>query len=115
MENGDLWVVFSGGGGGYGDVLERDPGAVMDDLRKEVVSHWSAENVYHVAYDHENLEVDEEKTKQLRQKEREDRVSRGMTWDEFEKEWSQLRPPEEILEYYGSWPDARKTREIIRM
>jgi acetophenone carboxylase len=38
-----------------------------------------------------------------------------MTWDKFEKEWSQLRPAEEILEYYGSWPDARKTREIIRM
>jgi hypothetical protein len=68
-----------------------------------------------VAYDHETLEVDEEKTKQLRQEERKDRLSRSMTWGEFEKEWSQLRPPEEILEYYGSWPDGRKTREIIRM
>jgi acetophenone carboxylase len=115
MENGDLWVVFSGGGGGYGDVLEREPGAVMDDLRKEVISPWTAENIHHVAYDHETLEVDEEKTKQLRQKERDDRISRGVTWQEFEKEWSQLRPPEEILEYYGSWPDGKKTREIIRM
>jgi N-methylhydantoinase B/oxoprolinase/acetone carboxylase alpha subunit len=115
LENGDLFVVFSGGGGGYGDVLERDPGMVMDDLSKEVISHWTAENVYHVAYNHETLEVDDEKTKQLRKKERSDRLSRSVTWVQFEKEWSQLRPPEEILEYYGSWPDARKTREIIRM
>jgi hypothetical protein len=88
---------------------------VMDDLRKEVISHWTAENVYHVAYNHETLEVDEEKTKQLRQNEREDRINRSMTWEEFEKEWSKLRPDEEILEYYGSWPDGRKTRDIIRM
>jgi N-methylhydantoinase B/oxoprolinase/acetone carboxylase alpha subunit len=115
MENGDLWVVFSGGGGGYGDVLEREPGSVMDDLKKEVISHWTAENVYHVAYDHETLEVDEEKTEQLRQQERQDRIARSVNWDEFQKEWSQLRPDEEILEYYGSWPDGRKTREIIRM
>ena len=115
MENGDLWVVFSGGGGGYGDVLERDPATVMEDLKKEVISPWTAENVYRVAYDHDTLDVDEEKTKKLRQQEREDRKARGMTWDEFQQEWSPLRPPEEILEYYGSWPDARKTREIIRM
>jgi N-methylhydantoinase B/oxoprolinase/acetone carboxylase alpha subunit len=115
MENGDIWVVFSGGGGGYGDVLERDPEMVMNDLRKEVISHWTAENVYHVAYDHETFEVDEEKTKHLRQKEREDRKARGMTWTEFEKKWTKLHPPEEIMEYYGSWPDAKKTREIIRM
>jgi acetophenone carboxylase len=59
--------------------------------------------------------VDEEKTKQLRLKEKTDRISHSLTWAEFEKEWLKLRPPEEILEYYGSWPDARKTREIIRM
>ena len=115
MENGDLWVVFSGGGGGYGDVLERDPEMVMDDLRKDVISHRTAEIVYHVAYDPETLEVDHEKTNQLRLKEREDRKARGMKWEDFEKEWSQLRPPDDILDYYGSWPDGKKTRDIIRL
>ncbi|HEY96920.1 MAG TPA: hydantoinase B/oxoprolinase family protein [Dehalococcoidia bacterium] len=115
MENGDIWVVFSGGGAGYGDVLERAPEMVMDDLRREIISHWTAENVYHVAYDPETLEADVEKTKQLRKKERENRKARAMTWAEFEKEWSQLRPPEDILDYYGSWPDGKKTREIIRL
>ncbi len=115
MENGDLWVVMSGGGGGYGDVLERDPEKVIDDLRREIISHWTAENVYHIAYDPATLELDNEKTEQLRQEERENRKSRGMTWAEFEKEWSGLHPPEDILDYYGSWPDGKKTREIIRM
>ncbi len=115
MENGDLWAVFSGGGGGYGDVLERGPRMVMDDLRKEIISHWTAANVYHVAYDPETLEADIEATERLRQQERADRKARGMTWAEFEKEWSQLRPAVEILEYYGSWPDGKKTREIIRL
>ena len=36
--NGDLWAVFDGGGG-YGDVLERYPEMVLDDLRNGVISH----------------------------------------------------------------------------
>jgi len=31
--NGDTFYVPVGGGAGYGDALERDPQAVMDDLR----------------------------------------------------------------------------------
>jgi N-methylhydantoinase B/oxoprolinase/acetone carboxylase alpha subunit len=113
--NGDLWSLVNGGGGGYGDVLERDPEMVMEDLRREIISHRTAEMVYHVAYDPETLEVDYDKTNQLRQKEREDRKARGIRWADFEKEWSQLRPTEEAMDYYGSWPDGQKTREIIRM
>ncbi|MFH1646522.1 MAG: hydantoinase B/oxoprolinase family protein, partial [Chloroflexota bacterium] len=115
MNNGDLWVVFSGGGGGYGDVLERDPEMVVDDLRKEIISPRTAGNVYRVAFDPETYEVDHEKTEELRNREREDRKARGMTWEEFEKEWCPLHPPEEAMDYYGSWPDGRKEREIIRM
>ena len=115
VTNGDLWAVGNGGGGGYGDVLERDPEMVVEDLRREIISHRTAETVYHVAYDPETLEVDYAKTNQLRQKEREARKARGVRWAEFEKEWSQLRPTEEAMDYYGSWPDGKKTREIIRM
>jgi hypothetical protein len=107
MKNGDMWVVFSGGGGGYGDVLERDTVMVMDDLRKEVISRWTAENIYHVAYDPETLEVDEEKTKQLRQKEREDRKSRGMTWDASRRNGHSFVPPPVHaggLRYHGMAP-----------
>ena len=39
------------GGQGYGDVLEREPQAVVNDVRDEIISDWTARNVYHVAYD----------------------------------------------------------------
>jgi acetophenone carboxylase len=115
IANGDLWSVGNGGGGGYGDVLERDPEMVMEDVRNEIISHRTAEKVYRVAYNPETLEVDYDRTNDLRQKEREDRKARGLSWAEFEKEWSQLRPTEEAMDFYGSWPDGKKTKEIIRM
>jgi len=115
IANGDMLCIFNGGGGGYGDVLERDPDMVIDDLRKEIISHRTAAAVYRIAYYPETLEVDYAKTNELREKEREDRKARGMKWEDFEKEWSQLRPSGEAMDYYGSWPDGGKTSETIRM
>ena len=116
-------VVFEGslsagggtGGKGYGDVLEREPQAVVDDVRNEIVSDWIARNVYHVAYDAETWTADEEKTKELRQQEREDRLRRAKSYDEFEKEWLKKKPPEDQLAYYGSWPDAEVVNPVIRI
>ncbi len=105
----------TGGGHGYGDVLEREPQAVVDDVRHEIVSDWAATNVYHVAYDTETWTADEEKTAELRKQEREDRLRRAKSYDEFEKEWLKKRPPEDMLTYYGSWPDAKIVRPIIRI
>ena len=103
------------GGKGYGDVLERDPQSVVDDVRAEVISDWVAHNVYHVEYDTELWLADEEKTAELRKKEREDRLQRGQDYDEFEKEWLKQKPPEDQLDYYGSWPDAKPLKRIIRL
>ena len=103
------------GGKGYGDVLEREPQAVVEDVRDEIISDWAARNVYHVAYDAETWTADEEKTKELRQREHQDRLCRAKSYSEFEKEWSQKKPPEDQLAYYGSWPDAKMVRPIIRI
>ena len=73
------------GGKGYGDVLEREPQAVVEDVRDEIISDWAARNVYHVAYDAETWTADEEKTKELRQQEHQDRLCRAKTYSEFEK------------------------------
>ncbi len=105
----------TGGGHGYGDVLEREPQAVVNDIRNEVVSHWAAVHVYHVAYDAETWIADEEKTKELRRKEHEDRLSRARSYEEFEKEWLKKRPPENMLSYYGSWPEAKMVKPVIRI
>jgi N-methylhydantoinase B/oxoprolinase/acetone carboxylase alpha subunit len=53
------------GGGGWGDPLERDPGAVADDVRNEKVSVESARSDYGVAFAADGS-VDEQATAELR-------------------------------------------------
>jgi N-methylhydantoinase B/oxoprolinase/acetone carboxylase alpha subunit len=118
------WVIYEGslsagggaaGGQGYGDVLERQPQAVVDDVRNEIISDWTASNVYHVAYDVETWTADAGKTQDLRKLEREKRLRLGRPYDEFETEWLRKKPPEDQMAYYGSWPDARMVKPIIRI
>jgi acetophenone carboxylase len=115
VRRGELICSSTQGGGGYGDVLEREPEAVMGDLREGVITDWVARNVYRVAYDSESFVVDEVETERLRAEERDARRSRGRTWDDFHAEWNELCPPDEALAYYGTWPDARPNREVIRI
>lgn len=103
------------GGQGYGDVLERETQAVVNDIRAEIISEWTAANVYHVAYDPDTWIADEEKTAELRKKERESRLQRGVKYDDFESEWLKQKPPEDQLDLYGSWPDGTMVNRIIRM
>jgi len=112
--DGDVVVQMNGGGSGYGDVLERDPNAVMQDLKKYIISPWVVKNIYQVVYDPQTLEVNLEKTERKRQKEREKRKRIGKKYENFEKEWLRKRPPDQALKHFGSWPDAGKNREIVR-
>ena len=104
---GDLVAGGTGGGGGYGDPIERDPSLIMKDLENGAISHWAAKNVYKVVYDEKILAVDEEKTKSLREQEREGRKTRGKKFAQFEKEWLKKRPSEETAEFYGTWPTPK--------
>lgn len=115
MHKGELITSSTQGGGGYGDVLEREPRAVAQDLREGIITDWVALNIFKVAYEAETFFVDEAETERLRAEERETRKARGKRWDEFHVEWSQLRPPDNVLKYYGTWPDAEKNRDIIRV
>ncbi|MBN2239855.1 MAG: hydantoinase B/oxoprolinase family protein [Dehalococcoidales bacterium] len=112
---GSLFAGGGPGGKGYGDVLERDPQSVVNDVQAELISEWTAHNVYHVEYDKELWLADEEKTAESRKKEREDRLKRGQPYDAFEEEWLKQKPADDQLHYYGSWPDARLVNRIIRM
>ena len=114
-QRGELFCSSTQGGGGYGDVLEREPEAVMTDLRRGVITAWVARNVYRVGYDEETMAVDWEETQRLRAAERDARRARGKPWQQFHAEWDSLRPPEQALKYYGTWPDAEKNREVIRI
>ena len=111
---GDLLFGFSGGGPGYGDPLERAPETIVEDLKKNIISEWTARNIYRVALNSERSKVDLAKTEELRASERQARLGRGQRYDDFMQEWSKKSPPKEVLEWYGSWPDAKPLAPIFR-
>ena len=70
LEPGDVLVQDSGGGGGYGDPMEREVEKVRWDVLNEYISVEKAKNVYGVVIDPETFEVDQAKTKELRDKDK---------------------------------------------
>jgi N-methylhydantoinase B len=58
-------IVRTGGGGGWGDPLERDPSAVRADVQEEFISPRSARDDYGVAL-RADLSIDAPATAQLR-------------------------------------------------
>jgi acetophenone carboxylase len=106
---------FSAGGAGYGDPLDSAPEGVVQDVVDEVISAETARDIYKVAFDPETLRVEHEETQRLRDEERRARLERGRSWDEFQAGWSQQRPPEEILQWFGSWPDGSPATPVVRM
>lgn len=105
LMNGDVFIAAVGGGAGYGDVLERDPELVMKDLKDGLISHWAVQNIFHISYDQVTLRCNVEETQVWRNAEREARKQRGLTFREFEQQWSKQRPPAQVLRYYGNWPN----------
>ena len=69
FEAGEVLSNRSGGGGGYGDPLDRDPEAVREDVADGYVSRKSAREDYGVMLTDEG-EVDREATRNLREKRR---------------------------------------------
>ncbi len=68
LKKGDIYSVYSSGGGGWGDPLERQTEKVLDDVRNGYVSSQAALETYGVVI--KNNAVDEEGTKILRQQKR---------------------------------------------
>lgn len=101
-EEGEIYIITQGAGGGYGDVLDRDPASVIKDIEEDLISQETANDIYKVFYNPETFVLDVEKTEKEREKERENRKNRGVPFDEFVKEWETSEPPEH-LPFYGSW------------
>ena len=66
VSDGDVIVNYSGGGGGWGNPLERDPAAVLEDVRNDYVSISAARDDYGVVIDPETMTVDLGATATLR-------------------------------------------------
>ena len=67
---GDRVRTHSPGGGGVGPARERDPQAVLRDVRNQLVSVESARDEYGVVVDPKTLAIDEEATLNLREVQR---------------------------------------------
>lgn len=104
LTRGDIFINLSSGGGGLGDPLERDPEDVADDVSGGHISEWTAREVFGVEL--EAGEVDAAGTAERRETERQARIERGVPYNEFVSEWSEKKPPDEVLKFYGEWPDA---------
>ncbi len=65
IAKGDLLSIRTGGGGGYGNPLERDPERVLEDVLEELVSIEAAQELYGVVFEDEG-KVDYEATKRIR-------------------------------------------------
>jgi N-methylhydantoinase B len=80
IRRGDVFRHELAGAGGWGDPLERDPEALLRDVRNELISSSAAANDYGVVIDTHNWKVDEAATQRLRT---EIRTARG--WSEAAK------------------------------
>jgi len=66
LRKGDMAIDYTTGGAGVGDPTERDPQAVLEDVRDELVSVESARNDYGVVINVASLTIDAEATEALR-------------------------------------------------
>jgi N-methylhydantoinase B len=66
IKDGDSYSAECPGGGGWGNPLERDPKAVMDDVLDGFVSRQKAKSEYGVVLTRKGDEVDVKSTKKLR-------------------------------------------------
>jgi N-methylhydantoinase B len=82
LETGDVLVIETGGGGGYGDPLERPPGKVLADVLDRKVSAESARTRYGVVIAGDGEGVDEVRTAALRAAMA---AARGPIWWDFDR------------------------------
>jgi len=66
IEKGDVFVVRTPGGGGFGDPLEREPKLVLQDVLNRLVPLEAARQDYGVVIDSVTMKIDWELTEQLR-------------------------------------------------
>ncbi|MBI4696784.1 MAG: hydantoinase B/oxoprolinase family protein [Gammaproteobacteria bacterium] len=99
---GEIYMICQGAGGGYGDVLEREPELVMKDVEENLLSARLAREICCVVFDEETLVVDDAATRAARHAEREARKLRGVPFDAFCAQW--VKPaPDPSLPYLGAW------------
>ena len=107
FEEGDLMIFTMGGGGGYGDVLERDPDDIQKDLDDRMIDPHIAEGVYGAVIDAATGRIDLAATEKKRASMRRERLRKARPFDRFVADWRRRKPKEHVIAYYGEWPEPR--------
>lgn len=81
----DTLSMRTGGGGGYGDPLERDPDMVLLDLEEGRISEPVAVHIYGVVIDKDKRVVDAKATRSQRDKVRQSRLYCRVRWKKDEE------------------------------
>lgn len=105
---GEFYLASQGAGGGYGDVIDRDPERVIKDIEEGLLSHETARNLFCVVYDAHTLMVDQAATAAARKARRAERVRQGVPYDDFVAKWVTDTPPADIP-YFGGWGGDNET------
>jgi acetone carboxylase alpha subunit len=79
----DLLHQETGGGGGWGDSLDRPIEDIERDLADELISERTAKVVYRIAFDPKTGKIDPEKSRELREAERKARLAKGIPVKDF--------------------------------
>jgi N-methylhydantoinase B len=80
VKRGDVFRHVHAGAGGWGDPLEREPAAVLKDVRNELLSIEKAAADYGVVVDARRWRVDEPATRRRR-----DQIRAARGWSELPK------------------------------
>ena len=94
----------TGGGGGYGDPLEREPKAVLQDLQEGKITEPVAADIYGVIINKEKWIVDAEATRRQRRKVKQSRLYckiRRKKDEEFIEDRRVVRVPAGLISSLG--------------
>jgi N-methylhydantoinase B len=97
LDENDISCYWCGGGGGYGDPLERDPKNVLKDVLDSEMSTGYARQVYGVVIDSKAKTIDLAGTEKLRKQMLQKRMQKKVTQNG--KKYNQARTKARLLEY----------------
>ena len=108
FKDGDLIVRSVGAGGGYGDVLDRDPALVVRDLEEDLITPDVAERIYGVVIDRQTRLVDQASNRETaRQRSAPSGGRRASRSTISSPNGCKRKPKADILHHYGNWPEPQ--------
>ncbi|ABM57587.1 hydantoinase B/oxoprolinase family protein [Verminephrobacter eiseniae] len=102
-QRGDIYLMSQGTGGGWGDVLEREPLSVWRDVCDQILCAAVARQVYGVVLHAQTQALDEDATQRVRAQLRAERLARGRPYAEFIADWVTPGPSGLPAPYFGCW------------